>query len=680
MTQDHIPNRLIHESSPYLLQHAYNPVDWFPWSEEALAKAKKEDKPIILSIGYSACHWCHVMERESFENEVIAHFMSEHYVCIKVDREERPDIDQIYMDAVHAMGLQGGWPLNVILTPDSKPFYGGTYFPPQKWLNLLQGVQQAFQNDRQKLEESADGFAYSLNRSEFEKYGLQRAEHLFKREDYDAMFAHLAKSFDQQKGGMNRAPKFPMPCVWLFVMRYYAHTKHEEALKQLHVTLQRMALGGIYDQIGGGFARYSTDEDWFAPHFEKMLYDNGQLVSLYAEAWQLTKEPLYKATVYQTIEFLERELTSPDFGFYAALDADSEGIEGKFYVWEKQELDQIELPQREVAYDYYHITEEGTWEHGYNIPYLEETSQAYCQRKGLDHLVFQQWETQWKAILLQARAKKVRPGLDNKILTSWNGLMLNGIIDAYRVFNEEQFLQLALRNAHFIKDKLASIEQESVQLFHARAQGKKPIAAYLEDYATVIQAYTNLYEATFDEQWLQLAEGLTKTALSQFFDPQEQLFFYTASTAEELIARKKELFDNVIPSSNSMMALNLIRLGHLLANDYFVQTGTAMVQTVQRLIGQEVYYLANWAVASLQLSYPIFEIAIAGPQAQAYRKHLDQQHYPNKVMVGTIGPSNLELLEDRGAIDGKTAIYICQNKTCQLPLTEVNDAFSFLRQ
>jgi len=668
-------NRLSLETSPYLLQHAHNPVDWFPWGDEALTKAKNENKLIILSIGYSACHWCHVMERESFENVEIAKLMNAYFVNIKVDREERPDIDQIYMDAVQAMGLQGGWPLNVVLMPDGKPFYGGTYFPSNRWASLLEGVQKAFVNDNDKLQESAEGFAVTLNRSEFEKYGLGAETFKLAEAQYDQMFEHLAKSFDYELGGNNRAPKFPMPCVWLFLLRYHAQTKNPKALAQLNLTLKKMALGGIYDQIGGGFARYSTDIEWFAPHFEKMLYDNGQLVSLYSEAFQLTKEPLYKETVYQTIDFVARELTSSEHGFYSALDADSEGVEGKFYVWKYEEILALDLPQKELFLNYYNVYEDGTWEHETNILCRNHTAEEFCQNQKLNLGKFRNLEKQWQTIILKEREKRIRPGLDDKILASWNGLILNGIVDAYRVFDEERFLQLAQNNASFIEKKLI----RDGRLFHSYKNGVAKIEGYLEDYAAIIQAFNNLYQATFDEKWLHLAQTLTETCLSYFWDEKENLFFFTSSKSEKLIARKKEIFDNVIPASNSMMASNLLVLGHLFGDENYVSIGQKMIETVQNLFAREPYYLANWASASLFLHQPIFEIAIVGKNTFEYRKQLDKHHFTNKVFVGTSTESKLELLVDRMPINELTAIYVCQNKTCQLPVTSVAEALGLLK-
>jgi uncharacterized protein YyaL (SSP411 family) len=667
-------NRLSNETSPYLLQHAHNPVDWYPWGSEALEIAKKEDKPILLSIGYSACHWCHVMERECFENEQIAELMNAYFVCIKVDREERPDIDQLYMDAVHAMGLQGGWPLNVILSADAKPFYGGTYFPPGRWMNLLRGIHEAYTKDRDKLEESAEGFAESLKRSEYEKYGLGKEKPAFEDKHYEQMFEHLAKSFDREKGGTQKSPKFPMPCVWLFLLRYHAHTGNSLAFEQVHLTLEKMALGGIYDQIGGGFSRYSTDVEWFAPHFEKMLYDNGQLLSLYAEAYQSTQNELYKDTVYQTIDFVTRELTSSEGGFYSALDADSEGVEGKFYVWTHEELLSFDLPKFDLFATYFNVKEHGTWEHETNILCHDFRADAFCKMRGIELESFKKLKKEWVEILIQKRSARVRPGLDDKILASWNGLMLNGIVDAYRVFQEDRFLVLAIQNADFIQKKLINNEQ----LFHSYKNGVPKIEAFLEDYASLIQAFINLYQATFDEKWLLMAQSLTETCLAKFWDKEEMLFHFTSVESEKLIARKKEIFDNVIPSSNSIMAGNLILLGHLLSHEQYIEKGAEMLKTIQPLMTGEPYYMANWALVSFYLNKPFRELAISGANALAFRKELDLKHIPNKVLVGTTKHSQLELLANRTAKGGDTLIYVCENKTCQLPVKTPQEALPLL--
>ncbi len=424
-------NQLIHESSPYLLQHAYNPVNWYPWNEESLALAQKEDKPIIVSIGYSACHWCHVMERETFENEELAAMMNEYFINIKVDREERPDVDQIYMDAVQLMGISGGWPLNVFLSPDQKPFYGGTYFPPHSWRQILINVAGAFKENRQQLNESAEKFAQALRTSDLLKYDMGSDTSAFDFKKLEHAYAKLAAKFDRNRGGMNKAPKFPMPAIWLFLLRYYHFTKDDTTLQQVNLTLNEMAKGGIYDQVGGGFARYSVDADWLVPHFEKMLYDNGQLLSLYSQAYIITRNPLYKKVVYQTIDFLERELMNNEGGFYSALDADSEGEEGKFYVWHKNELESIfresfSAGQSDHLLEFYNITDSGNWEHGKNILHIKLTASAFAKEKGIDETEFLRLQDEAEKLLLVERSSRERPGMDDKILTGWNDIALKG--------------------------------------------------------------------------------------------------------------------------------------------------------------------------------------------------------------------------------------------------------------
>ncbi len=674
------PNRLAHESSPYLLQHAYNPVDWYPWGEEALQKAQTEDKPIIVSIGYSACHWCHVMERECFEKEAIAKVMNEHYVCIKVDREERPDVDAIYMDALHAMGLQGGWPLNVFLTSEAKPFYGGTYFPPQHWVDILKQISAAYHQQRDKILESAESFTEHLGITDSHKYQLQSADTQYTTDELEQLYTKLAAQFDTQRGGMRKeSNKFPMPSIYLFLLRYWQITKNEAALQQVRHTLDRMALGGIYDQAGGGFARYSTDPEWFAPHFEKMLYDNGQLISLYSEAYAATKDPLYKQVVYQTIEFIERELTSPDGGFYSALDADSEGEEGKFYVWTLDELDAIlgKSQESEWIYAYYGITEEGNWEHDQNILHATVRPETFAQQRQIPVDAFTKALTTAKIKLLEARKTRIRPGLDDKILCSWNGLMLKGIIDAYRVFGEETFLRLALQNARFLKEKMWN----GSHLWHSYKNGKATIQAYLEDYAFAIDAYTALYQATSDEEWLTQAQTLATYVIKNFYDAQEQLFYFTDATAEKLIVRKKELFDNVIPASNSAMAKNLYFLGLLFNEPNYEKIASAMLSKVKKLILTDVQYLSNWACLFAYRVQPTAEIVIIGPQADEFRHAFEQTYYPNKLLITSSvdeEDSALPLLEGRYALNGQTTVYVCFDKTCRLPVHTPAEAWEQL--
>lgn len=669
-----MPNQLINETSPYLLQHAHNPVDWYPWGEAALQKAKIENKPILVSIGYSACHWCHVMERESFENEQIAGLMNEHLVCIKVDREERPDVDAIYMESLQAMGVRGGWPLNVFLMPDAQPFYGGTYFPPQNWANLVVSIKRAFDENYDKLQESAEGFTQNMLFKESEKYGLQAEELTFTEEELVTIFNRIRVDFDYEKGGMNRAPKFPMPSIWKFLLRYYSVTKDERALQQLNLTLDRLALGGIYDILGGGWTRYSTDEDWKVPHFEKMLYDNGQLVSLYAEAYALTKDHLYKERVIQTINWLEREMTSEEGGFYSALDADSEGEEGKYYVWSKKEIDYLLAEQSREFSEVFRISEAGNWEHGNNILHLEE------RLWGIDN-------NKWDALfdqLLEHRNTRIRPGLDDKILCSWNGLMLKGLVDAYRYINEPEFLRMALRNAHFLKEKmtanvLTEEGKEARGLWHNYKNGKATLIAYLEDYASVIDAYTALYQVTFDEQWIREAEMLADYTIANFYDVEDEFFYFTDSQGEELIARKKELFDNVIPASNSMMANNLYNLGLILDRQDFISIAKLMLSKMKKLVLTEVQWLTNWSTFATQFVKPTAEVAIVGNDVLNVRAVLDETYAPNKVYVGTTKTSEIPLLQNRTSKNGETMIYVCFDKTCQLPTSDITKALELMK-
>jgi uncharacterized protein YyaL (SSP411 family) len=665
-----IPNKLLTESSPYLLQHAYNPVAWYPWGEEALQKARTEDKPIIVSIGYSACHWCHVMERECFENEELAALMNEHYINIKVDREERPDIDQIYMDAIQAMGIQGGWPLNVFLTPDAKPFYGGTYFPPANWGNLLGQITKAFKEHREDIEKSAEGFKDSLSRSEVIKYDLRETTREFTSEALDKMFQTMQPMFDRQMGGTNRAPKFPMPSIYSFLLRYYRISANEEALRHVKLTLDKMAYGGIYDQLGGGFARYSTDKEWFAPHFEKMLYDNGQLLSLYTEAYQLTKDPKYKTIVYETIAWLEREMTSAEGGFYSALDADSEGIEGKFYIWEKEELDALLGEDSELFCEYYHVKEQGNWEHDSSILYKDLSDEAFVSKHKLPLQEFQQKVKSWKDLLCKARAQRVAPGLDDKILASWNGLMLKGLADAYRVFDEPKFLELALRNATFLKAKM----KDGEKLYHNYKNGKATLDGFLEDYAFVADGMISLYEATFDEQWIDEAISLVNYVIEHFYDENEGLFFFTADNSEKLIARKKEIFDNVIPASNSAMARNLYRLGMILYKDDWTGLAESMLSRTKKIIQTDPTYLSNWACLYADLTSATAEIAIVGEECLKHRKELDTEYRPNKILAGTTTQSFLPMLQGRKAGEGQTLIYVCYEKSCKMPVPSVDEA------
>ncbi len=663
-------NHLIHATSPYLLQHAHNPVDWYPWGKEALDKAENEDKPILVSIGYSACHWCHVMEHECFENEDIARLMNECFVCIKVDREERPDVDQIYMDAIQTMGLNGGWPLNVFTMPNQKPFYGGTYFPPQNWIQLLKSIANAYENKRDQLTESAQEFAKAIAMSESEKFNLTPGSHSVDIKDVTKMFTIMKGHFDEKLGGLDRAPKFPNPSIWNFLLTSNAVIHDPDIETQIKLTLDSMANGGIYDHIGGGFARYAVDDRWFAPHFEKMLYDNAQLVSLYAAAYRAYGINQYKHIVKETIDFVVHELMDDDGGFYSALDADSEGEEGKYYVWQADEIRSILKEKAELFMAYFNISETGNWENGKNILYKNRNIESLLEKWKISREELEMRIGESVKLLLNHRQGRQRPGLDDKILTAWNGLMLKGLVDAYMALGDQQYLDLALKSASFITSKLTNGQQ----LFRTYKKGHASLNAYLEDYAFVIQGLLALYEVTFDEAWLEQARELLDYSIYNFYDTREDLFFYTDQNAEALIARKKEIFDNVIPASNSAMAMNLFIMSKYYDNSDYLQKANSMLSKILPLLCTEPQYLTNWGTLSVLHVKPIAEVAIVGEKALAFSMEISKHFFPNIILAGTTGNSEMPLLHERQAINGKTTVYVCFNKTCKLPVKTVEEA------
>ncbi len=667
-------NRLSQETSPYLLQHANNPVDWYPWGPLALEKAKAENKPILVSIGYSACHWCHVMERESFEHDNVAEIMNAYFVCIKVDREERPDVDAVYMDSLQAMGTRGGWPLNVFLLPDTKPFYGVTYLPPQNWVQLLKSVNNAFINHYDELAKSADGFVENMVQSDIKKYGLTPAAAAYTVDALDEMFEKLKQNFDTLKGGMDRAPKFPMPSIYKFLLRYFDITQNPEALAQIELSLNRIALGGIYDHVGGGWARYSVDDEWFIPHFEKMLYDNAQLLSVFSEAFALTDNTLYAERIYQTVAWLKNEMSSPDGGFYSALDADSEGVEGKFYIWTKNELEQILGADFNWFSKLYNISQHGNWEHGYNHLHLTNFAPETAKAAGVYSEDFEDKYQHALDKLAAARASKIRPGLDDKILASWNGLLIKGLTTAYQATGEESIREMAVKTGRFILKKMT----ENGKLWHSYKNGKASITAFLEDYASVIEAYLGLYQITFDAEWLTGATSLCDYTIANFYDESEGFFFFTDTEGETLIARKKELFDNVIPASNSMMAQNLYTLGKMLDRSDYQELSDQMLSKMTKILLADVQWVTNWAALYCQRVTPTAEIVIVGENADEIRKDFDRFFVPNKIIAGTTSQSTLPLLENRTPLNGQTAIYVCYDKTCQLPVTSVKEALEQL--
>ncbi|WP_157543978.1 thioredoxin domain-containing protein [Mucilaginibacter paludis] len=669
-------NKLSASTSPYLLQHANNPVNWFPWGAEALQKARDENKLILVSIGYSACHWCHVMENESFEDEQVAEIMNEHFVCIKVDREERPDIDQIYMSAVQLMTGRGGWPLNCVCLPDQRPIYGGTYFRKTDWMALLFNLANFWEQKPDEAKEYAVKLTEGIH--QYENIGFVNEQMENTPADLEAIVKPWKQSYDFKEGGLNRAPKFPMPNNWQFLMRYAYLMQDEETNVIVRLTLEKMAKGGIYDHIGGGFARYSVDGHWHVPHFEKMLYDNAQLIGLYSEAFTWCGDELYKKVVAETIAFIQRELTSPENGFYSALDADSEGVEGKFYTFTLAEVEAILGDDAGLFAIYYNVTNEGNWEEEHtNIFFRRDDDAVLAEKLGIPADALVDKIAGLRNQVLEARAKRVLPGLDYKILTSWNALMLKGLCDAYRAFDEPAYLELALKNAHFIKDNLIN-KNNQLSRVYAKPTGDEKLdaIAFLDDYALLIDAFIALYEVTFDEAWLHQAKALTEHTLDHFYDNATGMFFYTPDYGEQLIARKFEVMDNVMPSSNSVMARNFKKLSLLFDESEYEAIAAQLLRNVKKLMAKYGSAYSNWAMLLLEDVMGTYEIAITGNNAGAMRREVEKRYVPNKIILGGTKGS-LPLLHDK--FSTQTRIFVCVDKTCQLPVTEASSAFKQIK-
>ncbi len=668
-----MPNRLAQETSPYLLQHANNPVDWYPWGPEALERAKREDKPILVSIGYSACHWCHVMERESFEHDDVAAIMNEHFINIKIDREERPDIDQIYMDAVQVLTGQGGWPLNMFLTPDAKPFYGGTYFPPRpmqgrpSWPQALHWVHQTFVTKREQVEEQAQTLTKHIIGMDAAVVkgpdGAVVGDYL---DTAHKVMAQLLPRFDKRHGGFGSAPKFPNPFNIKFLLRYNFVIGNKEALEHATFTLQKMGSGGIYDHLGGGFSRYSVDEYWLAPHFEKMLYDNALLVSNLAEAYQITQKPFFKQKAEETLAFIERELTHPLGGFFAALDADSEGVEGKFYTWHAGEISEVLGDDAPWFMEYYDVSEVGNWEH-VNILNTPKPAEAFAKTKGWELNDFEQKLQQAQQKLMAVRDTRIRPGLDDKVILSWNALMVSAYATAAQAFGNPKYAETAERSLDFLLNHLYI---EGV-LFHTwKNEAKYP--AFLDDYACLIEALLDTYQAVYNERYLHIAIELTAKVETRFTDNNGALYYYTPSSQKDVIVRKREIYDSVTPAGNSVMARNLYRLAVYTGNGAYKTKADAMMDTMKPAIGAYGSSVANWASVWLEFGVPVQEVAIVGPQYKAFAQAISQQFNPQRMlMVAATGSDGWPLLQGRGNA-GETLIYLCENYACQQPVNSLD--------
>ncbi len=669
-------NQLIEETSPYLLQHAHNPVDWHPWNETTLEKAEKQGKMLLISVGYAACHWCHVMEHESFEDTLVARIMNENFIPVKVDREERPDVDDIYMTACHmASGENCGWPLNAFALPDGRPVWAGTYFPKKNWIEILEYFIKLYEEEPAKLEEYAKGITEGLQQAD--DIPVVGGDKSFKAEDLLGTQKQFLKTIDLKKGGRQGAPKFPMPNSYEFLLAQYFDNGDQAALDAVLVTLDHMAKGGIYDHLGGGFSRYSTDANWKVPHFEKMLYDNSQLTSIYAKAFMATGKERYEEVIRETLTYIQREMTNEEGGFYSSLDADSEGKEGKFYVWSKNEIDSIlqDPALSELFCDFYEIRARGNWEKQ-NIIYHTKSLSDFAAQQELSTEAIQTQLATARQKLFEAREGRVRPGLDDKILTSWNALMLRGYVDAFKALGDESYLEAALKNGNFlVKNQL----QSDYRLNRNYKDGVSSINGFLDDYAISIQAFMALYEVTFDAAWLERSKGLADYAITHFLDTSNYLFNYTSDLDPPLIARKKEVGDNAIPSSNSAMARALFSLGtYLYEEDYQEQAKQMMANLAPTVLDNEQpSFYSNWLQLYQAVANPPYEVAILGPDAESLSRELMSNYLPNCIFLGGENEGELELLKDK-LVEGETYIYVCQNKVCKFPVQTAEAALEQL--
>ena len=671
-----MPNRLNQETSPYLLQHSDNPVDWYPWGDEALSRARDEDRPILLSIGYSACHWCHVMERESFENEEIASLMNENFVNIKVDREERPDLDSVYMEAVQMLTGSGGWPMTVFLTPEGRPYYGGTYFPPEDrqgmpgFPRLLAAASEAYRTNKGEIERVTRQLADQMGRSG----QMPRGVNPLTTEFMHTAYSQLATQFDHLNGGFGNAPKFPQPMTPEFMLRYHQHGFNPRALEMVQLTLQKMAYGGIYDQVGGGFHRYSTDAYWLVPHFEKMLYDNALLARLYLHAWQITSNPLYRRITEETLDYVLREMTDTAGGFYSAQDADSEGVEGKFFVWTPDELRAALGPDAELVMGYYGVTDRGNFE-GANILNVPKHPEDYADERGVSEGELSEAVQSARATLLEIRERRVHPLLDDKVLTGWNGLMLRSFAEAGAALNRAEYLDAARRNAAFLLD---SMRDENGRILRTWRNGQAKLLGYLEDYACLADGLLALHEATLESRWLREANVVAEGIIELFWDDAVGGFYDTGSDHESLMIRPRDVFDNAQPCGGSVATDVLLRLAIITGNDDFATKAATPIRALQPLLGRAPSATGHWLGAlDFYVSLPK-EVVIVGPAdgeiTRSMLEEVGKRYLPNRVVVGVGDPSspplgNSPLLEQRVMQDGAPTAYVCQHYVCQLPVT-----------
>ena len=674
-------NQLINETSPYLLQHAHNPVNWFPWGDEALQKAKKEDKVILVSIGYSACHWCHVMERESFENETVAGVMNDNFVNIKIDREERPDLDHIYMDAVQAMTGSGGWPLNVFLTPDAKPFYGGTYFPPVKafnrssWTDILVGISNAWREQKSEIETQAENLVTHLQQSNtFIKPAVesisQPDEELVSTEECENMFTAIIKTADKEWGGFGNAPKFPQIFTIRYLLQYHYFTDDKAALHQALLSIDKMLLGGIYDHIGGGLARYSTDKEWLAPHFEKMLYDNALLITVLCDAYQLTGEKKYEKAIRKTIQFVSNELTHTEGGFFTALDADSEGEEGKYYVWQKEEVDRILGDDAALFCNFFDVTETGNWE-AKNILRILMPMEEFVGENNLDKVHFEDTINRSLEKLRKVREGRIKPNLDDKILLGSNALMLKAISLAAIALQDISYREMAEKNFQFLRDRFTKNEQ-TFDLFHTYKNEVARYPAFLDDYAYLISACIQLYQLTFNDKYLQSAREYTEHVIDHFSDEDSIYFYFTNKAQMDVIVRKKEVYDGATPSGNAVMGENLRELAIIYDLPEWDNRALAMMVGLKPAMIKYPGSFGIWASLLLQELPGVNEIAVTGKGSIELAGTIQSRYIPNKIIMASNSKNDQFPMLAGKEFASAPLIYRCKNYACAAPVSNID--------
>jgi uncharacterized protein len=680
-------NHLIKETSPYLLQHAHNPVNWYPWGNEALDKAKKENKIILVSIGYAACHWCHVMERESFENVATAEFMNEHFINIKVDREERPDLDHIYMDAVQAISGSGGWPLNVFLTPEKKPFYGGTYFPPvqaynrSSWIDVLRGLVQAWKEKKHEIEAQAENLTAYLTQSNNIGQVTNTAvnipaQELFTKADCHTIYANSLKNADKEWGGFGNAPKFPQTFTIQYLLQYYYFTGTKDALEQAVLSIDKMLQGGIYDHVGGGLARYSTDREWLAPHFEKMLYDNALLIIILCDAFQITHDKKYEEAIRKTIAFVQEELLDEAGGFYAALDADSEGVEGKYYVWQKAEIEKILGNDAKLFCEYFDVTTEGNWEET-NILRILTPMDEFAQAKGIDKNEFEKTTEASLQKLKSERSKRIKPLLDDKVILSWNALMLTAISKAAAVLQDKEYQQIATKNYQFIAANFK--KNKSAELQHTFKNEVAKYPAFLDDYAYLIEACISVYEITFDTSYLTDAQSWCNYVMEYFSDEESKYFFFTNKTQDDIIVRKKEIYDGAVPSGNAIMAINLFKLSVIFDKADWRKRSIEMLAGILPMAIKYPTSFGVWSRFLLLQVAGLQEISIVGKNFLSLNEKISIACIPNKLaMCSFVDNNDFPMLAYRFR-ENQTLAYLCHDYSCAAPFDSADELIIAVR-